>query len=103
MNFSRNVMKAALVTIAVLMMAVPVLAETAGSGSFKNDTEIELNFGVPVDESWAKNTSNYTVFEKQDPDIRINVDSVALGPQKVIAILKFKESLNLSKIGRAHV
>lgn len=96
MNFSRNIMKAALVAIAVLMMAAPVLAETAGSGSFKNDTEIELNFGVPVDESWAKNTSNYIVFEKQDPDIRINVDSVALGPQKITAMLKFKDPLNLS-------
>lgn len=96
MNVSRFVMKAAWVFLLLLVVAVPALAETAGSGTFKKDKAIELNFGVPVDESWAKNTGNFNVFEKPDPDIKIPVESVELDPKKVTAVLRFKDSLNLS-------
>jgi Na+-translocating ferredoxin:NAD+ oxidoreductase subunit A len=96
MNISRFVMKAAWVALLLLVIAVPAMAETAGSGTFKKDKAIELNFGVPVDESWAKNTGNFNVFEKPDPDIRIPVESVELDSKRVTAVLRFKDSLNLS-------
>lgn len=96
MNMSRFAMRAAWVLLLLLVIASPVMAETAGSGSFKKDKAIEISFGVPVDETWAKNTGNFSVFEKTDPDIKIPVASVELGPRKVTAVLKFKESLNLS-------
>ncbi len=96
MNICRFAMKAAWVFLFLLVIASPVLAETPGSGTFKKDKEIEINFGVPVDESWAKNTNNYSVFEKSDPDIKIPVESVELDPRRVTAGLKFKQSLNLS-------
>jgi electron transport complex protein RnfA len=78
----------------ILMTSGLVFAVTDGSGSFKKDQEIEIPFGVPVDESWAKNVENYTVFEKPDPDIRIHVESVELDARKTAATLKFKEPLN---------
>jgi len=64
------------------------------SGSFKKDTAIEISFGVPVDEPWAKDPAHYTVFEKSDPDIRIPVESTTLSPSKTAATLAFKEPLN---------
>ncbi|MBI4964802.1 MAG: NADH-quinone reductase [Desulfomonile tiedjei] len=67
-----------------------------GSGSFKKDKEIEIPFGVPVDEAWAKNTDNYAVYEKPDPDIRVKPESVTLDPRKTTGTLKFKEALNTS-------
>ena len=83
------------VALALLLMTSGlVFAVTDGSGSFKKDQEIEIPFGVPVDESWAKNVENYTVFEKPDPDIRIHVESVELDARKTAATLKFKEPLN---------
>lgn len=65
-------------------------------GSFKNDKEIKISFGVPVDEAWAKNPANFFAYEKPDPDIRISVESVTLGPRKTTATLKFKDPLNLA-------
>lgn len=96
MNVSRFVMKAAWVFLLLLVIAAPAMAETTGSGSFKKDKAIELNFGVPVDETWAKNSGNFSVFEKPDPDIKIPVESVELDPKRVTAVLRFKDSLNLS-------
>lgn len=67
-----------------------------GTGKFKKDTEIEISFGVPVDQSWAQNKSNFRVFQKTDPDIEIPVTSITLNQTKTGAILKFGEALNLS-------
>lgn len=78
----------------LLVSASPILAETSASGSFKKDKEIEVYFGVPVDDAWAKNPANYSVFEKPDPDIKVPVESVALDPRKTAATLKFKDALN---------
>jgi Na+-translocating ferredoxin:NAD+ oxidoreductase subunit A len=66
------------------------------TGSFVKEKQIEISFGVPVDESWAKNPENYTAYEKPDPDIRLAVDSIALDPRKVTATLQFKDALNKS-------
>jgi len=80
---------------AVLVLAVgPAIAQSVGSGSFKKDKDIEISFGVPVDEAWAKDTANYSVYEKPDPDIKVPVESVTLDSRRVNATLKFKESLN---------
>lgn len=86
------------IVVALLMlMALPVSAQTTGTGSFEKDTAIQLSFGIPVDESWAKDPANYTVYEKPDPDIRIPVESVTLDPRRVTATLNFKEPLNLAR------
>ena len=94
MKTSRLPFLACTLVLLVLLTVAPVLAESAGTGSFKKDKGIEVSFGVPVDEAWAKNTANYTVFEKPDPDIKIPVESVTLDPRKTGATLNFKEPLN---------
>lgn len=80
----------------VLLSMTAAVAQTPGEGSFKKAKEIEIPFGVPVDESWAKNTANYSVYEKPDPDIRIPIEAVTLDPKKTTATLQFTEVLNTS-------
>jgi electron transport complex protein RnfA len=94
MKISRLLFVACAFAAVVLMTASPIFAESTGTGSFKKDKAIEVSFGVPVDEAWGTNPANYLVFEKPDPDIRINPESVTLDPRKITATLKFKESLN---------
>ncbi len=96
MRTSRIAVKALLLTALFLIAAGPVAAELTGEGSFKKDSEMELVFGLPVDEAWAKDAGNYRVFERPDPDIMIPVESVTLGPRKTVVTLKFKEPLNQS-------
>jgi Na+-translocating ferredoxin:NAD+ oxidoreductase subunit A len=81
----------------LLIAAGPACAETVGHGSFKKDKQIEIPFGVPVDEAWAKNPENFSAFEKDDPDIRTQPESVTLDERKTTAILTFKETLNRNR------
>jgi electron transport complex protein RnfA len=92
-----NVALLIVLPIFLFLMVFPTLLHAAtGSGSFKKDTEIQISFGAPVDETWAKDPANYRVFQKTDPDIEIPVSSVTLNPRKISAILTFGEALNLS-------
>jgi len=74
--------------------ASPILADFTKDGSLKKDKQIELDFGIPVDESWARELSNYSVYEKPDPDIRTPVEAAQLDPQRLRVTLTFKEALN---------
>ncbi len=96
MGISRHLLKIALAVALSLVICAPVLAQSPETGSFKKDKEIEISFGVPVDEAWAQNTANFSVYEKPDPDIKVPIESVALDARKTIASLKFKEALNTS-------
>jgi Na+-translocating ferredoxin:NAD+ oxidoreductase subunit A len=96
MKTSYRACKTGVVVALLLLISIPVAAQTAGTGSFAKDTAIEIPFGMPVDESWATNPANFTVCEKPDPDIRIPVESITLDPRRVTATLKFKEPLNLA-------
>jgi electron transport complex protein RnfA len=89
-----KILAATCVFLIVVSFGMTAMAQIQGSGSFKKDKEMEVPFGVPVDESWAKNTANYTVYEKPDPDIRIPVESVTLDAKRTTAYLKFKDTLN---------
>lgn len=92
--------KGFLIVITILAAAVlvnaggQVSAAADGSGSFKKDTGMVIPFGVPLDESWAKNPESYSVFEKPDPDIRIPVKSISLDSRKTTATLTFADPLN---------
>ncbi len=96
MHIRKHLLKLVLAAALSLWICGPLLAESTQTGSFKNDKQIKISFGVPVDEAWAKNPSNYSTYEKPNPDIKIPVESVTLGPRKTTAILKFKDPLNLS-------
>ena len=78
------------------VMALGVADAGTGSGSFKKDNEIVISFGMPVDEAWAKNTANFMVSEKTDPDIQLPIESVTLDAKRISALIRFKEPLNLS-------
>lgn len=68
--------------------------------AFKGPSSMEVTFAGPVDEIWAKNVSNFTVYEKPDPDIRLKINNVTLSPDRRTATLTFKEDLNRDK---AHI
>jgi Na+-translocating ferredoxin:NAD+ oxidoreductase subunit A len=96
MRIMRLPFKALLLLGLLLLSVYPALAAgEMASGSFVKEG-IEVSFGVPVDEAWAKNPANFTVYEKPDPDIKIAVDSISLDARKVVATLKFQEPLNKS-------
>lgn len=96
MKITKMLMTSSVLLAFALLLVGSAAAETIGSGSFKKDKEIELPFGIPVDESWAKNADNYSVYEKPDPDIRIKPESISVDARKTTATLKFKETLNTS-------
>jgi Na+-translocating ferredoxin:NAD+ oxidoreductase subunit A len=96
MSINNHLIKIALAVTLTLLICGPIAAQSTESGSFKKDKEIEVNFGVPVDEAWAQNTGNFSVYEKPDPDIKVSIESVSLDARKTAATLKFKEALNTS-------
>ena len=64
---------------------------------FKDKNMIEVIFAAPVDDTWAKDTSNFIVNEKLDPDIRLDIEKTALNPDRTKLIICFKDSLNKSQ------
>jgi hypothetical protein len=66
MSINNHLIKIALAVALSLLICGPVAAQSTESGSFKKDKEIEINFGVPVDEAWAQNTAN---FSHEKPDL----------------------------------
>jgi electron transport complex protein RnfA len=96
MSINRHLTKIIMAVALSLLICGMVSAQSSETGSFKKDKEIEINFGVPVDESWAQNSANFSVYEKPDPDIKIPVEAITLDARKTTATLKFKEPLNTS-------
>jgi electron transport complex protein RnfA len=96
MKSPRILKRIGLLIALIVLAASPAMADFVKQGSFKDDTAITVFFGVPVDEKWAEDKSNFTVFEKPDPDIRMAIESITLDSRRTSATLKFKEPLNLS-------
>jgi electron transport complex protein RnfA len=61
---------------------------------FKDANRIVVTFAGPVDGSWARDTSNYRVYETPDPDIQLKIRQVTLCPDRTTATLDFQEDLN---------
>lgn len=62
--------------------------------AFKDPTSIQVTFAGPVDESWVKDTNNYRIYEKPDPDIQLEIRDITVSPDRMTVILHFKEVLN---------
>lgn len=62
--------------------------------TFKGANSIVLTFAGPVDEAWAKDISNYAVYEKPDPDILLTITDVILSPDMRRVTLTFEGELN---------
>ncbi len=67
---------------------------------FKDEDKIVLTFAGPVDETWAMDVSNFSAYEKPDPDIKLSIKEAALSPEKTILTLTFMVPLNQ---GEAHI
>jgi electron transport complex protein RnfA len=62
--------------------------------AFKEANQIVIEFAGPVDEAWAGNASNYTVYEKSDPDIKLKIQEVAVSADRKMVTLTFADPLN---------
>jgi len=62
--------------------------------AFKGKHDIVITFAAPVDKEWAENKKNYRVYEEPDPDIKLEISSVALSKDSKKLILHFDEELN---------
>ena len=83
----------------VLLLGLPVLAqaqELIATKSFgKAANEIVVTFAAAVDRAAVENPANYRVYEEQDPDITLNLESVVLAEDGKTATLTFTEPLNV--------
>ncbi|HUU80102.1 MAG TPA: Rnf-Nqr domain containing protein [Acidobacteriota bacterium] len=62
--------------------------------TFKGTNNIVISFAAPVDESWARDSANYAVYEKSDPDILLKITGVTLSTDKKTVTLTFEDELN---------
>ncbi len=84
--------------IALAVMATSAWSAALVAGTeFGKDNEIIVQFTIPVDEAAAADPGRYTVFEESDPDIRLEVASVALSSDRTEAVLTFTDPLNTTK------
>jgi electron transport complex protein RnfA len=86
----------------LLCLLLPAPAARAESGpiagtSFGSANEISVTFASPQDVTVVTNPDSYTVYEEQDPDIRLTVTGVLLENDRKTAILRFAEPLHTSQ------
>jgi len=62
--------------------------------TFKGTHNIVITFAAPVDEAWARDISNYKVYEEPDPDILLKIAKAIPGRNRKTVTLHFEEELN---------
>ena len=67
---------------------------------FKDTDKIVITFAGPVDEGWAKDKANYSVYEEPDPDILLAIKEIGLSPERTKVTLTLEDALNTKE---AHV
>jgi electron transport complex protein RnfA len=85
------------VLTALFFLVAPIFAQAEGliaEQTFKADNEIVVTFTGPVDKAIVEDTTNYTVFEEPDPDIRLVLKSATLSESGRIVSLLFQDPLN---------
>lgn len=87
----------------LIAVAAVVLSQVCWAGlanrfiqktAFKGKHDIVITFAAPVDKDWAENKNNFRVYEEPDPDIKLEIISVALSKDSKKLILHFDEELN---------
>ena len=82
----------------ILLLGLPVLAQAreliADQDFGKAANEIVVTFAGGVDRATVEDPANYRVYEEQDPDILLALESVVLADDQNTATLIFKEPLN---------
>jgi len=97
MNISRRnyLMSAVLLVMGLVLMAgCSTEHRFVKKTAFEGTNQIVIEFAGPVDEAWAKDVSHFTVYEKPDPDIKLEIQGVALSPDRKTLTLTFADSLN---------
>jgi electron transport complex protein RnfA len=87
-----------------VLLAVMVLVAACDTGhrfvkqtAFDDADKIVITFAAPVDEPWAKDKTNYAVYEEPDPDILLPIKEIGLSADRTEVTLTLEGSLNTNK------
>jgi electron transport complex protein RnfA len=86
--------------VALLALLLPTWLQAADfivGKSFGHDNEIVVKFAGPVDPAVAGDITKYTVYEENDPDIRLQLASADVGDNAMAVSLKFTDPLNTTQ------
>jgi electron transport complex protein RnfA len=72
-------------------------ADFIESASFSGKSGMAVTFTTPVDKAVVGDVSKYTVFEENDPDIKLRLTSATIGGDGRNVVLLFAEPLNSTK------
>lgn len=86
--------------ILLLLPAWAWAVDLVDTTTFSGKKDIEVIFTAPVDKQMAGEVARYTVYEENDPDIKLKPASVLVGQDGRSVTLSFAESLNTT---RTHV
>lgn len=86
--------------ILLLLPAWAWAVDLVDTTTFSGKKDIEVIFTAPVDKQMAGEVARYTVYEENDPDIKLKPASVLVGQDGRSVTLTFAESLNTT---RTHV
>jgi electron transport complex protein RnfA len=87
---------AALLTL-LLLPAWLHAADFIESTAFSGKNGIAVTFTTPVDKAVASDVTKYTVFEENDPDIKLRLTTATIGGDGRNVMLMFAEPLNSTK------
>jgi electron transport complex protein RnfA len=87
----------AVLLVVLLLPAWLQAADFIETTSFSGKNGIAVAFTAPVDKALASDVSKYTVFEENDPDIKLILISATVGGDGRNVALLFAEPLNTSK------
>lgn len=86
--------------VLLLLPAWAWAVDLVDTTTFSGKKDIEVIFTAPVDKQMAGEVARYTVYEENDPDIKLKPASVLVGQDGRSVTLSFAESLNNT---RTHV
>lgn len=98
MKITLHITRLTLITFFLALLPLAALADgLIKEQSFGEENEIIIEFSAPVDPQALQNFDNYTIYEEDDPDIRILLERVVVAPDNMSASLFFPSSLNTTK------
>lgn len=96
MNRSRVVPTIFLLAL-LLLPAWLQAADLVDRATFADAATMEMTFSAPVDKTRATNEANYTVYEENDPDIKLQLLSASVDSDGRTVLLTFAQPLNTTK------
>lgn len=88
------------VAVLLVLLLVPAwlrAADFIAASSFSGKNTMAVTFTVPVDRAVAGDVANYTVYEENDPDIKLHLTAATVGADGRQVTLLFAEPLNTTK------